>query len=117
MRYYNKTEHNEIHLLKDDVITGNLIPYDDISVAPFFDPIPDGQMVIYVDDMPVYQDIPPYVEQPKTQATLDRENEEYLASTDYLVIKQVETGEPVPDHITEKRADARAAIVGETYLN
>lgn len=117
MRYYNKPEHNEVHLTEDDVVLENHIPYGDPSVAPFFDPIPEGQMVVYVDDMPVYQDIPPYVEQPKTQAELDRENEEYLSSTDYLVIKQVETGEPVPEHITEKRADARAAIVGNGYVN
>lgn len=35
----------------------------------------------------------------------------YLAETDWYVIRQQETGEPVPDEILTERAAARARVV------
>jgi len=35
---------------------------------------------------------------------------QYLASTDWYVIRQMETGEPIPQEVLENRAIARAAI-------
>ena len=34
----------------------------------------------------------------------------YLAATDWMVIRQSETGQPVPDNILRARAEARAAL-------
>ena len=34
----------------------------------------------------------------------------YLKETDWYVIRQVETGSPVPDEIKEKRLDARNTL-------
>lgn len=34
----------------------------------------------------------------------------YLASTDWLVVRQAETGMPVPDEVAEKRAAARQKL-------
>ena len=34
----------------------------------------------------------------------------YLAATDWMVIRQSETGQPVPDDILHARAEARAAL-------
>ena len=34
----------------------------------------------------------------------------YLAATDWMVIRQSETGQPVPDDILRARAEARAAL-------
>lgn len=34
----------------------------------------------------------------------------YLAATDWMVIRQSETGQPVPDHILQARAEARAVL-------
>lgn len=35
----------------------------------------------------------------------------YLAETDWYIIRQQETGEPIPDEILSKRAAARKAVV------
>lgn len=35
----------------------------------------------------------------------------YLAKTDWYIIRQSETGEPVPKDVLAKRAEARAAVV------
>lgn len=36
---------------------------------------------------------------------------QYLYSTDWYVIRSIETGAPIPDDITKARAEARASIV------
>ena len=55
----------------------------------------------------------------KTPADLQRESEAqarakaaqearaYLASTDWMIVRQAETGKPVPDDVLAKRAAAR----------
>lgn len=47
----------------------------------------------------------------KTQEEINAENRAYLASTDWYIIRQQETGTPVPQDILDARAAARAAIV------
>ena len=36
----------------------------------------------------------------------------YLASTDWLVVRQAETGKPVPQDARDRRAEARAILDG-----
>ena len=46
-----------------------------------------------------------------TQAELNATSQAYLASTDWYITRQAETGVAVPAYITTARADARLAIV------
>ena len=46
-----------------------------------------------------------------TQQSLNVILRAYLRDTDWYVIRQIETGEAVPEEITTKRAEARANIV------
>ena len=48
------------------------------------------------------------------QAQINATSEAYLASTDWYVTRNTETGAAIPDNITAARADARAAIVEGT---
>ena len=45
------------------------------------------------------------------QASINSESLTYLASTDWYITRQAETGVAVPSDITTARADARLAIV------
>jgi len=45
------------------------------------------------------------------QAQINATSAAYLASTDWYVTRNTETGVAIPDDITAARADARAAIV------
>ena len=45
------------------------------------------------------------------QEVTNSESIDYLASTDWYVIRNAETGVVVPDDVTTARAEARAAIV------
>jgi hypothetical protein len=56
---------------------------------------------------PVYEDISAQVDQDKINA----EARAYLASTDWYVVRQAETGVAVPQSILDARAAARASIV------
>jgi len=42
---------------------------------------------------------------------VNRQSREYLASTDWYVTRQAETGVEVPADVATKRAEARAAVV------
>ena len=48
------------------------------------------------------------------QAEINATSAAYLASTDWYVTRNTETGVAIPDDITAARADARAAIVEGT---
>ena len=48
------------------------------------------------------------------QAEINATSAAYLASTDWYVTRNSETGAAIPDNITAARADARAAIVEGT---
>lgn len=51
---------------------------------------------------------------PTGQEAIDIANAEaraYLASTDWYVVRFSETGEPIPEDVKQKRAEARAAVV------
>ncbi len=45
------------------------------------------------------------------QARINEESLAYLASTDWYVIRQQETGSAIPQEILDQRAAARAAII------
>ena len=50
-------------------------------------------------------------------ARQDTNNEarKYLKNTDWYVTRQVDTGEPMPDDIKQKRQEARASIQEQQY--
>ncbi|MFN7003885.1 MAG: hypothetical protein ACK4NW_10715 [Roseinatronobacter sp.] len=35
-----------------------------------------------------------------------------LESTDWMILRRAETGQPVPDNVTQRRAEARATLNG-----
>tara|TARA_R110000744_G_scaffold337209_1_gene442482 strand:- start:49 stop:318 length:270 start_codon:yes stop_codon:yes gene_type:complete len=45
------------------------------------------------------------------QQTTNTESMQYLASTDWYITRQAETGATVPTDVLTKRAEARAAVV------
>ncbi len=47
----------------------------------------------------------------KDQVKTNGEAEEFLASTDWLVIREIETGIPCPAEVKQARAEARSRIV------
>lgn len=53
----------------------------------------------------------PLPDRPKSQQEINAEARDYLALTDWYVIRQQETVEPVPDEILTERAAARARVV------
>lgn len=59
---------------------------------------------------PVLQDPPPLTGD-QLQAQINAEAREYLAITDWYIIRLQETGEPVPADILADRAAARARVV------
>lgn len=44
------------------------------------------------------------------QAQVNQEAQQYLQETDWYVIRQADSGEPVPEEVKTKRADARERI-------
>lgn len=44
------------------------------------------------------------------QELIDRNSKAYLSSTDWYVMRAMDSGEPIPDDVKKKRAEARAAI-------
>jgi len=54
----------------------------------------------------------PYVQTPaELQATLNQKHRAYLASTDYMAIREYEGGKPMPANIKELRAAAREGVL------
>jgi len=47
----------------------------------------------------------------RIQNEINAEARTYLSQTDWYVIRLQETGEPIPEDILQKRADARASVV------
>lgn len=45
------------------------------------------------------------------QQLVNAKSRAYLAKTDWYIIRQQETGEPVPEDVLAKRAEARATVV------
>lgn len=62
------------------------------------------------DGRPMLQD-PPAPTPEQEQERINAEARAYLASTDWHVIRQQETGKPVPDDVLAERAAARALVV------
>jgi hypothetical protein len=53
-----------------------------------------------------------YTDQEVLELVIENEKyEAYLKSTDWLVVRNFETGEPIPQLVLEKRAEARQSIV------
>ena len=57
--------------------------------------------------------ITPENEAKLAQDTLNKESRQYLASTDWYVVRNQETGEVIPQDILDARATARVSIVSE----
>ena len=47
----------------------------------------------------------------ETQAAVNKTNREYLASTDWYIIRKSDTGVAIPADILTKRAEARVAVI------
>lgn len=47
----------------------------------------------------------------EAQAVINKTNRDYLASTDWYVLRKSDAGTAIPSEIVTKRAEARAAIV------
>lgn len=47
------------------------------------------------------------------QEVVNMEARNFLASTDWYVTRQAETGKPIPDDVSAKRQEARDSITGE----
>jgi hypothetical protein len=47
----------------------------------------------------------------KEQEQINADSLAYLASTDWYVVRQQETGTDIPQEVLDKRAEARAAVV------
>jgi len=45
------------------------------------------------------------------QRDINRDNKTYLASTDWYVIREADTGEAMPADVKTKRAEARTSII------
>jgi len=52
----------------------------------------------------------PLVQAKEAQATLNAEAQAYLASTDWMVLRQADSGEVMPNNIKDARAAARLEI-------
>lgn len=92
------------------------IPEDavDVSDADYkylFDGQSNGQIIVPdASGNPVLKDAPaPTPEHIQKQNNIKARN--YLAETDWYVIRKTETGDAIPQEILDKRAAARASIV------
>ena len=47
----------------------------------------------------------------ETQAAVNKQSREYLASTDWYIIRKSDTGVAIPADILTKRAEARVAVI------
>ena len=69
------------------------------------DEITSGRVTVLPFEPPVLQPTPV----PLERSEAIRSAMEYLASTDWYVVRRSETGEPIPQDVMDKRAAARAA--------
>lgn len=57
------------------------------------------------------QALQPALEAQQAQAQINSESEALLASTDWMILRELDSGEPCPAEVKAQRAAARAAIV------
>ena len=113
MRYLNTTT------LRQETNSGsNNIIDSDIRVSNWFTPCPDGYKGEWVDDTYTFIQLPIPTQAEidaeiaaNAQAVINGDSLAYLASTDWLIVRQAETGVAVPADVTTARTAARAAIV------
>jgi hypothetical protein len=78
---------------------------------------PEGKQAVWsgeewtLQDIPVPPPPPPEAVPVTPQQEKNNNARAYLNQTDWYVIRQIETGTPVPEEITAARAKARAEIV------
>lgn len=100
----------------DAAIHGDNIPADAVSItaeehAALLEGQANGKRITAdADGRPVLTD-PPAPTAEETQARMNAEARAYLASTDWYVIRQQETGVPVPAEILSARQAARAVVI------
>lgn len=68
-RYYDKLTHTETH-----IESATTIPSNDARVVDFFSPLPSGKRLVFVNDLPIIEDIPTPTPQ-EEQARLDAESD------------------------------------------
>lgn len=100
----------------DEEIHGDAIPEDAVEITrEYHKELFEGQSsgkVISSDDKGFPILIAPAQPTPEqTIALKNKENRYYLNSTDWYVIRQIETGVAIPAEVAEKRAAARLSIV------
>lgn len=47
----------------------------------------------------------------EAQERINREAREYLAETDWYVVRELDTGVAMPDEVRQKRAEARKSVM------
>ncbi len=100
----------------DDEIHGDAIPSDAVELTDEqYNELMAGQSAgkyIVADDrgFPRLVDEEP-ISPEEAQRRSNRKNRDYLSSTDWYVVRQAETGTPIPQEILDARAAARLAIV------
>ena len=111
MKFYSKQDNaffdDGIHTsIPSDAVELSDEQYDDLIVR-----LSDGK-ILSGDEAgnPILLDPPPPTEQELREAQNARARR-YLASTDWYVVRFSETGEPIPEDVKQKRAEARAAVV------
>lgn len=71
----------------------------------------EGKLIVADENgRPILQDPPPLTPE-QEQKRINSEARAYLAGTDWYVIRQQETGEPVPSEILAERSAARARVI------
>ena len=100
----------------DAAIHGDNMPEDVVEItaeehAALLDGQSNGKVIDFdAEGYPFLAD-PPAPTAEQLQAQANTEARAYLASTDWYVIRQQETGEPIPDDVMAERAEARASVV------
>jgi len=95
-----------------EIVSG---PWDSTELPVFAEDLPlIAKEVVSMPDAwiipgQIWNDVTSSVED--TQDSLNSKSRGYLASTDWYVIRQVETGIAIPADITMKRTEARASII------
>lgn len=85
----------------------------DCRIDPIEYPVEFGEVQGKISDGSITVQLEPLPPPPSPEQLADAEIaslKAYLASTDWYIVRMMDTGEPVPDSVREERAKARARI-------
>lgn len=100
----------------EEEIHGDAVPSDCVEIEEaYYEELINGQSagkVIVADDrgFPRLADKQPLTPEEQQKKT-NREKKNYLASTDWYIVRRAETGEEIPQDVLDARAAARLSIV------